>query len=406
MIEQAMIFALGFLVAGLVALAIAPAFWQRANRLTRRRLEAQVPLSVQEILAERDQLRAEFAVEQRRLELRTAQINLAHTADRAELGRCAAEIDALKAQLTERNEQNQDYEQTLERLQRDIAGVSAELAAVGKALYDAEGLYQTKQDELVKLTQAHAWMTELAEERLANHAAADARASALDLRLNDVAHSLREAEKRFTERTAQAAKLSNALAVAGRNFELLENNYGALQKKFEAESSRAAQIARELDVARREREAEQEKVRSLTIRVGVQEAAIEDADRREKKSRARHDQQQEKARELERAHEEKHNWLQTEYAALQGALEAARRRCETLEAELAKHRSGRSKSAAVTPEQQETASLRQDLSEIGAAIVRLAKAAGEVPPNLASPENNAAESQQSGGLEMTNQVGS
>ncbi|MGC2051251.1 MAG: hypothetical protein WA636_07150, partial [Methylovirgula sp.] len=97
-----MIFALGFLFAGLVALAFAPAFWRRANRLTRRRLEMQVPLSVQEILAERDQLRAEFAVGQRRLELRVAEINRAHAADRGELGRRAVEIDALNDNIARR----------------------------------------------------------------------------------------------------------------------------------------------------------------------------------------------------------------------------------------------------------------------------------------------------------------
>src|ERR1700733_10774269 len=108
-----MIFALGFLFAGLAALAFAPAFWRRANRLTRRRLETQVPLSVQEILAERDQLPAEFAVEERRVELRAAQTKLAHAADRSELGRRAAQISALNEKLEQRTRENRQYEQML-----------------------------------------------------------------------------------------------------------------------------------------------------------------------------------------------------------------------------------------------------------------------------------------------------
>ncbi|HEY8578608.1 MAG TPA: hypothetical protein VIL72_01885, partial [Beijerinckiaceae bacterium] len=68
MIEQLMIFALGFLSAGLLSLLFLPAFWRRAMRLSRRRLEMQMPLSMDEIVAERDQLRAEFAAERRRLE--------------------------------------------------------------------------------------------------------------------------------------------------------------------------------------------------------------------------------------------------------------------------------------------------------------------------------------------------
>ena len=63
-----MIFALGFFVAGLLALLFLPAVQRRAARLAARRLEMQLPLSMDEIVAERDQLRAEFAVERRRIE--------------------------------------------------------------------------------------------------------------------------------------------------------------------------------------------------------------------------------------------------------------------------------------------------------------------------------------------------
>ncbi len=70
MIEQGLYFALGFLVAALLALAILPAFWRRAYRLTRREIEATLPLSPREIAAERDQLRAKFAVERVQLEQR------------------------------------------------------------------------------------------------------------------------------------------------------------------------------------------------------------------------------------------------------------------------------------------------------------------------------------------------
>jgi len=241
-IEQIMIFALGFLFAGLAALAFAPAFWRRANRLTRRRLEMQVPLSVQEILAERDQLRAEFAVEQRRLELRAEQTKLAHAADRSELGRRAAEISGLNERLAQSAQENREYEQMLAEVQSHLTEVSAELGAMTKALYDAEGLHERKTEELIQLGQAHEAMMMLAEERLANHAAADARAAGLELRLGDVSRMLLEAEKRFTERTTQAAKLGDALAHSNRNLELSEGNYAALQKKLEAETARAAQL--------------------------------------------------------------------------------------------------------------------------------------------------------------------
>ena len=51
-----MYFALGFLVAGLLTLLFLPAFWRRAMRLSMRRLQMLAPMSMQEVIAERDRL--------------------------------------------------------------------------------------------------------------------------------------------------------------------------------------------------------------------------------------------------------------------------------------------------------------------------------------------------------------
>ncbi|WP_204351678.1 hypothetical protein, partial [Klebsiella variicola] len=61
-IETAMVFALGFLLASLLALGLLGAVWRRAVKLTTRRVENAIPLSMAEIKADKDQLRAEFAV--------------------------------------------------------------------------------------------------------------------------------------------------------------------------------------------------------------------------------------------------------------------------------------------------------------------------------------------------------
>jgi hypothetical protein len=68
-IENVMYFALGLLIAGLLALMIMPAVWRRAVRLTKKRIEAATPMSMAEFRADKDQLRAEFALSTRRLEM-------------------------------------------------------------------------------------------------------------------------------------------------------------------------------------------------------------------------------------------------------------------------------------------------------------------------------------------------
>lgn len=110
-----MFFSLGFLVAALGALAVAPAFWNRAIRLATRRLEMVLPLSQGEVLAGRDLLRAELAVEQRKLEQKFEALAAAHACDMAELGRRAValaekdrELEAIRARLDARDAENAD----------------------------------------------------------------------------------------------------------------------------------------------------------------------------------------------------------------------------------------------------------------------------------------------------------
>ena len=74
MVEPIMFFGLGFLAASLLGLVIVPFVHGRAVRLTVRRLEAATPLSMEEIQADKDQLRAEFAMSTRRLEMSVEQL--------------------------------------------------------------------------------------------------------------------------------------------------------------------------------------------------------------------------------------------------------------------------------------------------------------------------------------------
>src|SRR3954454_22600834 len=115
-----MIFALGFLTAALFALVILPALNARAERLPQPRVEAQFPLSISELTAEKDHLRAEFAVLQRRLE-RKAEEALAEKHDSMEeLGRRALRIEALETDLTAR-------EATIAGLEKDLADTRTRL---------------------------------------------------------------------------------------------------------------------------------------------------------------------------------------------------------------------------------------------------------------------------------------
>jgi signal transduction histidine kinase len=102
MIEPIMFVAIGFLLAGLLVIGVIPLVHARAVRLTTRRLEALNPLSIAEIQADKDLLRAEFAMSTYRVEKRVEEIKAKATDHLTELGKKSEAIGRLKLELSEK----------------------------------------------------------------------------------------------------------------------------------------------------------------------------------------------------------------------------------------------------------------------------------------------------------------
>src|SRR2546423_13474400 len=102
MIEPMMYIGIGFLVAGLLVIGVIPLVHARAVRLTLRRLEASTPVSMAELAAEKDQLRAEFAMAMSRLEMTVEQMKAKTTSQLAEIGRENEAIARIKFELGEK----------------------------------------------------------------------------------------------------------------------------------------------------------------------------------------------------------------------------------------------------------------------------------------------------------------
>jgi len=99
LIESIMYFAGGFLVACLLALALISSVHHRAVRLTQRRLADSIPVSLSEIQADRDKLRARFAISTRRLEVSVEKLEAKVTSQLGEIARKSEAIARLKAEL-------------------------------------------------------------------------------------------------------------------------------------------------------------------------------------------------------------------------------------------------------------------------------------------------------------------
>lgn len=138
MLESVMLVAAGFLAACLLALALAPAQWRRAIRLTERRIRAHMPLSMAEIQADKDRVRAEFALAQRRLEQTIERIRADNVALRARLSRAADAANEGASESVTGRAGGIELDVENEKLREELARVRRKAEDGARALAEAE----------------------------------------------------------------------------------------------------------------------------------------------------------------------------------------------------------------------------------------------------------------------------
>src|SRR6201998_4249887 len=129
MVEPIMFVGIGFLIAGLLVIGVIPLVHARAVRLTMRRLEALTPLSMAEIQADKDQLRAEFAMSTRRLEMSVEQMKMKTSSQLAEIGKKSDAIGRLKLELGEKAAALLAAEAKITTMTEELEATTSEFAA-------------------------------------------------------------------------------------------------------------------------------------------------------------------------------------------------------------------------------------------------------------------------------------
>ncbi|HEY3224731.1 MAG TPA: hypothetical protein VGJ76_13310 [Pseudolabrys sp.] len=131
MIEAIMYFGIGFLFASLIGVAVAPLIHDRAVRLTMRRLENSIPQSMAEIQADKDLLRAEFAMSTRRLEIGVEELKEQNTNQLAELSRRGDMINRLKLE-------REVHKVETVALKSEVQSLRERLHSVGKRMKESD----------------------------------------------------------------------------------------------------------------------------------------------------------------------------------------------------------------------------------------------------------------------------
>lgn len=154
-IENVMYFALGLLAAGLLALIIMPAVWRRAVRLTKKRIEAATPMTMAEFRADKDQLRAEFALSTRRLEMNVEALRKRLAEQLRDINRKKSDLNSIKSDrdshltiIRELEERESDLRRRVLELEKEGADLGQKLRMRERELAEKASQLETARDAL------------------------------------------------------------------------------------------------------------------------------------------------------------------------------------------------------------------------------------------------------------------
>lgn len=172
----AMLVTLGFLIAALIVVVLLPAYRRRIERFTTEVLKRTLPLTEEEIRADKDRMRADFAMEVHRLETKVEEASFSAARQSVEINRRDAKIQELTQTIADHKMSVEEHENArrvleqaiLDRLpkveqrlaetrkllairDREIRGLLATSAKQATALEEAAQINAQREKELAKL---------------------------------------------------------------------------------------------------------------------------------------------------------------------------------------------------------------------------------------------------------------
>jgi chromosome segregation ATPase len=363
MVEPIMYLAIGFLLSMLVGLMIVPLVHNRAVRLTTRRLEAATPLSMAEIQADKDQLRAEFAMSARRLEMSVDQLKNKTTSQLAELGKKTDAINRMKLELGEKNATIFSLEAREKAMKEQLRATEEEFAAKTASLRDAEQALKDRQNDLGRLGTELSNHSTVAESRQAELTLVRTEVDQLKGRVSDAEKEYADTQSRLQQERSESENATRALAEA--------------RSKVENLSQRVTDLDRQLIVQVKEAEMLGSRVNDLEQRLATQGKLLAERD-------FENNQLRQTSQAAERAAKE----LRDEIAALNSgrspAIEKLRSEKAAVEEQLRIARDERSRlqrdinaiqqqaESSWATERMENALLRERINDIAAEVAKLA----------------------------------
>lgn len=274
MIEYALLFALGFLAATLTGLLVAPAVQKRIVKFTENRMRATMPLSPQEVRAQKDMARAAYAAENARLSEGIRREREKHTLEMVRNEKLLAQAAAigtenaeLHAQIADMNIEAGDMRSALRREEmkgeqlkaalatadREIRGKVADIEALHARIHhleadlDAMKIDLATRDTTMENLKSRIGNLKDERDRLREDLkTANQSAKALEVRLSREEGRVLQLETRLTRELAGSADKDNAIERRIAEINRLRDKV----KTLTAENKEAVKAVRSTELAR------------------------------------------------------------------------------------------------------------------------------------------------------------
>jgi chromosome segregation ATPase len=255
MIEPIMFVGIGFLVAGLLVIGIIPLVHARAVRLTMKRLEALTPLSMAEIQADKDQLRAEFAMSTRRLEMSVEQLKAKTTSQLTEIGKKSEAIGRLKLELGEKTAQLLALEAKEKQLNEELYGFQSDYTSKGNALEETERALAETRAQLEAASAGFSEHSVTVDSQRVELIALRAQTEVLKGQIEGLEQEIRAHQERFqrettqltqrlTHKTEEAEAAARALDEERNRSDLLGSRVSELERQLLAQTTESEVLGR------------------------------------------------------------------------------------------------------------------------------------------------------------------
>jgi chromosome segregation ATPase len=360
-IETIMYAAIGFLSATLLALLTLPAVWRRAVRLTRKRIEAAIPISVAEFQAEKDQLRAEFALETRRHEMDMGELRQRTAEQWAQISRQTEELRVRQIKIDDTSAKLADLETRHAELTSHDRQITDALAQRNAELEAAQANLASTRKEMSEARIVAEQSLARAEEFQVENIALTTLRDTLQARLADLEHHLARTSAMLEEDRQSLRTTSDSLSRAQISNRDLTAKLSLTESNLAATKSQAALVSAELSALR------------ISADLLEKRSATAEKDRDEARGDAERSHglalsYQRATETAARQSQDQVAMLQAEKSMLEGALAKTREERNALQARLDANLPNTAPGVAAV---EDTSLLREKISEVAAEVARI-----------------------------------